>query len=259
MRLRAVILFLAVPAGVLGWAQNSKPEFRPAYFGTNEIRFEPFGTLDWQSIARTNFHLFDVDHPDLTRLHDKWSEVTRSSLFEYTAPLPSSFVQHCYLLTETGVFELTPDHLVGNISYALASQDARPTDASTFGGEVSAKSKGASDAGFAVCFNNPVKFEISPVPVSSSANNPGIFESKSGKKATYTYGDGKGRLGELKQDQMETPGVKNAYLLRASGTPTSYLFIRWVPDTSNCQYKYSVYKLTDGITKVLDNFYGCDV
>lgn len=261
MRFRAVVLFFAAMAGA-SWcrAQNSVPEFRPAYFGTNEIRFEPFVSIDWQSIARANFHSFDIERPDLTQLRDKWSEVSASSQFEYTAPLPSTLVQHVYVLTEAGVFDLAPNRLIGTISYVLASQNAKPTGPPTFEGVVSAVSKesSASDAGFAVSFRNPVKFEISPVPVSSSASDPGIFESKNGNQATYMYRDASGLLGKLEQEPMETPGVQKAYLLKFSGIPSSYLFVRWVPDASNCQYKYSLYKVSDRITKVVDNFYGCD-
>lgn len=262
MRLRVAVLSLAlITCSCWCRAQNSEPEFRPAYFGANEIRFEPFGSIDWPSTARTNFHSFDIDHPDLTQLRDKWSEITSSSQFQYTAPLPSDRGKHLYLLTEGGVFELNPDHLIGTVSYVLASQNADPSSPPTFEGEVAAISRGSSatDAGFVVSFDNPVKSQIVPVPIPSTASDPGIFESKEGKKVAYSYRDPSGRVSKLEPEEMETPGVKKAYLLTFSGVSPSYLFIRWVPDASNCEYKYSLYKVTDHLTKILSNFYGCDV
>lgn len=47
----------------------------------------------------------------------------------------------------------------------------------------------------------------------------------------------KGRASKLEPEEMETPGVKKAFLLTFSGVSSSYLFVRWVPDASNCQYK----------------------
>ena len=129
-----------------------------------------------------------------------------------------------------------------------------------FFGEISATPAAAlADGGFVFMLNAPTTFEITNVPASTEPSVAGTFEYQDGKNVVDVYRDGKGHESKLEHDTMETPGVRKAYLLRVPASPYSYLLIRWMPDPSNCEFKYSLYRMSDPVTKVAENFYGCDV
>ena len=241
-------------------SQNPKLTFRSASFASGIVSFESFSEIDWDTTARQNFHGFDLEHPDATQLRDRWNEITNTADFAYTAPLPT-YSEHLYyyLLSENGVVELHPQYLSGTISYAMSSATANPS-APRFFGEVSASAAAPiADGGFVFMLKAPTTFEITTVSSSTAPSVAGTFEYKDGNDVIDVYRDGKGHESKLEHDRMETPGIRKAYLVRIPESPYFYLMVRWMPDASNCEFKYSLYRMSDPVTKVAENLYGCDV
>jgi hypothetical protein len=239
-------------------------QFHGASFQANEIRFDPFSPVDWASVASHNFHAFDLKNPDLKQIEEKRDTPYGGSAFEYTAPFPVSSGFY-YLLSSSGVVRIEPQRLTGTVVYP-----SDPTDAAHkimimkvwFSGQVSAVTPHEvqlEGSGFVMLPGVPQSFETSVISGAAPFNSRGIIKRKDGDRFAYFYNDGEGRVSELVEANGGERGVEKAYLINFSASPGKYLFVQWPPDSSTCNFEYSLYRLGDPVVKVADTESDCDI
>ena len=264
-----LLLALGCLLGAVVHSQETAPsvQFKEAETTADGVAFEPEFAVNWERVARANFHGFNIDHPDRAQIRAHFFEPGSDASFEYEAVLPAANMgSFYYLLTEAGVVPLIADKLKGAVIYptdAEANQVGMPT----FIGKISAHGAPQhkiTDAGFVIVAKNAWTFQTLEVAIVQSEDATGIARKKiDDKHMGYFYNDGQAHRALLAQHAAKYPGVKKAYLLNISGAADRYLFLRWIADTECaegcCENSYSLVRVGKEVTVVAGNSYGCDV
>lgn len=190
----------------------------PAYGGAETVYFKPLVPMDWEKIARKNFKLFDLDHPDPKQIARAYVSISGESPFSYSAPLTQGTESgYYYIFYSGGVASITPLRLEGTIVYGTSTR---------FSGMVVARGSGP---GFAVMSNAPRTVEKTlDIPLVNDPNVRGIYAQTSLGSIAIVYTDERGRHTLLSGLCYRSGTVPvQAYLATFTGDSTRYVFIVW--------------------------------
>lgn len=241
-------------------------EVKAAQATSRGVSFEPAFPVDWERVARTNFRLFDVDHPDRAQVRGHYFEPGGIALFEYEALLPASKTSsYHYALAESGAVPLLPEKLLGSIGYD-SNRSATRVQPPRFWGTMLARAatgQAVADVGFVMIADKPLTFQMIKVAASADNGSAGIVRTKvDEKKDAFVYRDSEGSHFQIGEHTTKFPGVKSAYVMSVSGDQTKYLFVRWAPDTDCvegcCQHSYLLIRLGKEAEVVAESSYACD-
>jgi hypothetical protein len=161
--------------------------------------------------------------------------------------------------------EVKPEKLAGQILFPTdpaMKATGPPQYSGTLAGKIACPGP-PLDPGFVLISDVRRTSEVSAVSVKVAQASPGIEKKIEGSQALYSYDDREGHHVELGRHVLKFPGLQQASLIKISGDPASYLFVRWKPDTDCtegcCEFSYALYRLEKEVTPVLSNDYGCDV
>lgn len=212
-------------------SEPASPTWLRAFLMDGEVCFEPPQAINWEKAAEQSFRRFPLQSPDRDALAAQWNEVTRSSMFQYSAPLPDGLSGSDYtLLAEAGLQTIHPRHLRGEVLYKLDRPDAAPKAPMLSGYVCGVADAPVSDAGF-VTKRSLQRGEPYNSPVPPAEDEP------SAVKAAFTVVDG------------------------ANGD--TFLFVRRASDAACsglcCEYSYDLFSMKPELTRVLANAYSCDL
>jgi hypothetical protein len=211
--------------------EPAAPTWLRALLLDGEVCFEPIQAINWEKAAEQHFRRFSLRSPDRDALAAQWNEVTRSSTFQYSAPLPEGVFDSDYtLVAEAGLQTIHLRHLRGEVRYDLNRPDAAP-GAPVFTGYVCGIADAPlSDAGFVT--TRPLqRGEPYNLPVPPAEHDPSA--------------------------------VKTAFTVVDRITGAAFLFVRRAPDAACsglcCKYSYDLFSMKPELTRVLANAYSCDL
>lgn len=261
----AIVLGIGVVTVVPSATPRLDIDFTRAFHTEGEIRFEPFGEVDWEAIARANFDEFDIDDPPREKIRENWWEIGWISTFAYSARLPDEVAEaRYYLLAESGVVEVEPVALRGSIQYA-ANEEASSVSEPEFEGVIVSRpmtDMAIEDAGFVLRASRAVSFQVEEIPLDGSST-PRIERQSASDLVTYGLIDQAGNEWVFGKRRPGQPGIRRAYKLTIEPQMGSYFFVRWEPDeqcvVDCCHYAYSLFRFEIDPRRELDNRYECDI
>jgi hypothetical protein len=239
MRLLALVI-------TMNLAINVAAEILPARLDqpTGPVRFEAEADKrDWEALSA------QIPRPTLQRLwesRDLFDDAAVTFSAALSAPLKAKMY---YLISTRGVLPLTPDSLAGQIQYQFQGDTTPPkVNNIAYMGEVVANfaPKVPTVGGFVFVSDQPLRFAVSPVDLSniSTARDSLTYSGRS------AHVDGGPHLQE----------IIFASRLTVEPSHEDYLFVQWKPDDSNCEFFFSLLKITgQTLEEVKWSAYNCDV
>ena len=266
MLLKSAWIFLFAPFIFL---QSPAPVSQPVQFHeidadskAQEIRFDPFQSVDWRRLAERDMKDFNLSHPtpeQVARLKKHLQEhpddeTGTSSEIHFTSPLEAGMNRgFFYLLSGSSLQPLQLLRLNGTMRFVLNDQK-NGIVADVFYGQVVAKtaSPPAEDAAFVV---------YSDSILALTPSSGGSFTArKVAKQDSYEYTrDGKKWTLSVPDEGLFDVLNASAFKLGQS----EYIYVKWKPDTENsyggCKRQFSLFSVEQELKVVIASRSGCDV
>lgn len=233
----------------LGAESAQIPDFVSAYYEESEVCFNAPLPLDWRATADRHFTQFSLSQPDTALIRAGYNEIYGgTSSFPYSAPLPRDIATlHYHLFSETGVKEVRPDHLRGEVKYTLdhSGKILGPPD---FRGQVCARvPSDIQDAGFVAVSARPQTWTTALARFDNREVPPRVRVDSHDLPVPGT--------------KQTIPEIRAAYIARLR-QGRSYLFVRRAEDVRCkrlcCTHGYDLYELGPHPSRVAWTAYNCD-
>lgn len=228
----------------------------------NEIRFDPFQSINWQQLARRDMKDFNLNHPtrqQVARLRSNLrehplDESGTSAEVHFASGLEPAMEQGFYFsFSLDGIKPVQLVRLEGTVRYGL-NKDKSAIIPDVYYGQVVAKSAGQSSRDIAF-------IAYSGASLSSTLMTGVKFSArKVEKQDTYLYErDGKKLTLSVQDDGLFDLMSFASYKIGEF----EYVIVKWQPDTANhylgCDRQYSLFVVEQELKLVASNQSSCDV
>jgi hypothetical protein len=221
------------------------------------VHFWSIVPIDWEKVARRNFHRFDIDKPsstDVNYLRERIWEISGDAELKVRTPVDAAVAGGAYsLISATGILPLKLAALEASISFGFDQSKPPNLVSRKFYGEVVSR-RIAKGGGGGIVYRSSGR----EMPIRIDGSRAEIRQEGEGAKLFYTDAQSRASV-DLPRPWHST--FLAAYGLKIAGQ--RYVFVAWPADTAGfeifCAHDFALYAVHGTLEQVASSSYDCDV